>query len=482
MENPHPTAATGLVSPFQAPQGASTVRGMNINSPEGATEGAAPVAVKGEGKPRSRNEQRHAENVKLKAEYVAVEKKMTGTTDPKEREKLQDELSRIGGEFVAANSGLAGNMVRVFNPHKLNSEDYEGYAFQGLWEAFTKWDPERGTFSTFSRPFLSGRLQRAVRRWEHSHLTQQEWSDRALAARVRNRLVTELGREPTPQEIAEKTGYDPKSVERMFNSPVRSLEDRSDISEDRDSNLEDETLPDVADIVGEGDDIELLLPDLNPLELMAAIFANESLSVTPRKLAHVAQATGLGRNQLGKAAISGTARLARSILRKHLGTDPDPSQIVEAMGLEGRERTVADSLRRSMEPRELRSAHSRNVRKLAEVRREGSPAATVRAAEAQVSASEERIFAFLASIVNELTNGNEQRDPQGWSPADPEPIADAAWSVFIDSSRWPETGTRAAFLRAVKSSLPGRLRPEAEGSSSDPVEVDGGWVRRRTVR
>lgn len=453
------------------------------DAPEGAPPGVTAQARQGGTVARSRDEQRHGRNVELRKRYIATAEALANTEDPKEQERLKDQLGRIGDEFVEANSGLVGRMVRTFNPHQGNAEDYRGYAAQGLWEAFTRWDPDRSSFSTFSRPFLSGRLQRAVRRWEHSHLTQQEWADRARASKARNQLAVELGRDPTSAEIAARTGYEEASVERMFNSPVRSIEDRADISEDRDSKLSDELLPDIADLIGEDEDIEILLSGLNGLELMAAMFSNDSLSIVPRKLAHVAQSTGLGRNQLGRAAVSGTARLTREVMRKRLGYDAAADAVAREMGIEGRENTVAEALRRANEPNELRAARSRALRHLARSGRNGASGALLRAAEEHLKASEQRIYDLIAEVVNEIANSHEQHGPHGWVPADPESVADAAWVVFCDPERWSESGSRAAFVRSVRRAIAADMREMQQPiDSSDHVEVDGDWVKRRVRR
>lgn len=460
-----------------------------MSQEDGPAEGihaiAAESARKSGSKPRSRNAARHETNVKLRRQYISTLSRIGSTDSGIEKSRLKDELSAIGGEFVTANGGLVGNMARTFNPHDMGrAEDYKAYALQGLWEAFTKWDPERGVaFSTFSRPFMSGRMQRAVRKWEHSHLTQQEWADRARAIQARTSLSESLGREPTSQEIAEKTGYAEDSVERMFNNPVSSLEDRYAMPEDRDGRMGDELLPDIADLVAEGTDIEVLLAELDGIELMAAIFSNESISVAPRKLAHVAQSTGVGRNQLGAAHISGTAKMTRSILRGQYGKDPSSEAIAEAMGIPSRSFAVEKALRKSTEPSELRKASARGRKLLHAAGAAGAPAARMHAIELQLKAVESRMFDMLAEVVSEVANTYEQADGSSWLPAAPELIADLAWKALSDHSLTGTTGTRSLLTKAVREGLPSDMRRKPEDSDpEDTISVDGEWIKRRIIR
>ena len=162
----------------------------------------------------------HARNAAWKNEWdelseTAEKAELEGDTVTARRCKRS--MDRIQAEFFAANSGLAYAAARVYltRSSASNHDDYIQAARIGLLKAWPMWDPKQATFATFSRAYADGETNRAVRAYEHAHIS---YGDHTAAPNVKlaeAQLTAVLGRTPTDKEIAERAGVSAGIVKRV---------------------------------------------------------------------------------------------------------------------------------------------------------------------------------------------------------------------------------------------------------------------------
>jgi RNA polymerase sigma-B factor len=121
---------------------------------------------------------------------------------------------RLRDDLVGDSAPLARHLARRFSHRGEPPEELEQVAMVGLFKAVERFEPDRGgQFSTFAVPTILGELKR--------HFRDRGWAVR-IPRRLQelhlelNRLVAdltqELGRSPTPQELARSANVDEEDV------------------------------------------------------------------------------------------------------------------------------------------------------------------------------------------------------------------------------------------------------------------------------
>ncbi len=130
-------------------------------------------------------------------------------------------LDRVRNGDVAARQDLieqlmplAQRLSRRYGHTGEAREDLEQVAFLALVKAVDRYDPEVGPLRAFVVPYVLGELKRHFRDKGWAIRVPRSIQERLLRTnRAVERLCTELGRSPTPKEIAERTG---DSVEEVL--------------------------------------------------------------------------------------------------------------------------------------------------------------------------------------------------------------------------------------------------------------------------
>jgi len=115
--------------------------------------------------------------------------------------------------LIEENSGLIWSVVKRFMGRGTDSEDLFQLGCLGFIKAIEGFDTGYGTqFSTYAVPKIAGEIRRFLRDDGTVKVSRSIKERAAQIKAVRSLLISELNREPTVQEIAEKTGLSPEDI------------------------------------------------------------------------------------------------------------------------------------------------------------------------------------------------------------------------------------------------------------------------------
>lgn len=118
-----------------------------------------------------------------------------------------------GETLVTENSGLIWSVARRFLGRGTEAEDLYQLGCLGFLKAIDGFDLEYGTqFSTYAVPKIAGEIRRFLRDDGAVKVSRGIKERAATIKAARNQLVQELGREPTIQEIADRTELTPEDI------------------------------------------------------------------------------------------------------------------------------------------------------------------------------------------------------------------------------------------------------------------------------
>lgn len=110
-------------------------------------------------------------------------------------------------QLILENSGLIWSVARRFIGRGVEADDLYQLGCLGFLKAISGFDLNYGTqFSTYAVPKISGEIRRFIRDDGAVKVSRGIKERAAVIKSVRNQLLQSLGREPTVQEIAAKTG------------------------------------------------------------------------------------------------------------------------------------------------------------------------------------------------------------------------------------------------------------------------------------
>ena len=115
--------------------------------------------------------------------------------------------------LVQENSGLIWSVARRFIGRGAEPDDLYQLGCLGFLKAVEGFDLNFGTqFSTYAVPKIAGEIRRFLRDDGAVKVSRGIKEQAAQIKTARNQLVSTLGREPTIQEISEKTGLTPEEI------------------------------------------------------------------------------------------------------------------------------------------------------------------------------------------------------------------------------------------------------------------------------
>ena len=115
--------------------------------------------------------------------------------------------------LVLENAGLIWSVAKRFSGRGMEMDDLYQLGCVGFIKAVQGFDLEFGTqFSTYAVPKISGEIRRFLRDDGAVKVSRGIKERAAIIHTERNRLILQLGREPTVSEIAESTGFSPDQI------------------------------------------------------------------------------------------------------------------------------------------------------------------------------------------------------------------------------------------------------------------------------
>jgi RNA polymerase primary sigma factor len=120
-------------------------------------------------------------------------------------------------QMIAANLRLVVHWARRYQDRGVDFGDLVQEGTFGLMRAVDKFDWQRGfRFSTYATWWIRQSLQRAVQQHGNTIRVPMEVAEQAQRAdRVTWELASDLQRDPTPEEVAEASGVDSRTLETV---------------------------------------------------------------------------------------------------------------------------------------------------------------------------------------------------------------------------------------------------------------------------
>ena len=127
--------------------------------------------------------------------------------------RAQNGDKEAGEQLVTENSGLVWSVARRFIGRGVEIDDLYQLGCLGFLKAVNGFDLEYGTqFSTYAVPKIAGEIRRFLRDDGAVKVSRTIKEQAATIKTVRNQLMLSMGREPTVQEIADKTGFTAEEI------------------------------------------------------------------------------------------------------------------------------------------------------------------------------------------------------------------------------------------------------------------------------
>ena len=128
-------------------------------------------------------------------------------------------------KMVCANLRLVVKIATQFAGRGLPLEDLVSEGNVGLMKAVERFEPGHGAkFSTYAAWWIKQAMHRALSNQTGVIRIPEHLSDKAArVARVSSRLSSELGREATPEEIAEEVGLSAEKISKLGHAAVTAV-------------------------------------------------------------------------------------------------------------------------------------------------------------------------------------------------------------------------------------------------------------------
>jgi RNA polymerase sigma-B factor len=214
---------------------------------------------------------------------------------------------RLRNELVEEHMRLAEFLARRFAHRGEATDDLRQVALVGLLKAVERFEPDRGLqFSSFATPTITGELKRYFRDRGWAVRVPRRVQELHLELdRTVNELSQELGRPPTPAEIAQRAGVLEEDV--LESMEAGSLYRLASIDAGR---SDDESSPSPAQRLGEID------PELSAVDDRVAV--SEMLAVLPereQKIVYLRFFEGLTQSEIAEEIGISQMHVSRLLVR-----------------------------------------------------------------------------------------------------------------------------------------------------------------------
>ncbi len=220
--------------------------------------------------------------------------------------------------MIESNSRLVISVAKRYIGHGVPFLDLIQEGNLGLMRAVDKFDPERGyKFSTYATWWIRQAVSRAVSDQGRTIRLPVHMSEKLLKLRRTSQEMEQtLGREPTPEELAETLELPPERVHRYLRTAVRPLSLEQPVGEEEESTLgqfiEDDDSPEPAERAEQSllrEKLDDLLDTLQPREERILRLRYGLLDGHTYTLQEVGEMFGLTRERIRQIEQEALARL-----------------------------------------------------------------------------------------------------------------------------------------------------------------------------
>ena len=128
-------------------------------------------------------------------------------------EKAKAGDNQAGETLIRENSGLIWSIARRYFGRGTDPDDLYQLGCLGFLKAVEGFDPAFGTqFSTYAVPKIAGEIRRFLRDDGAVKVSRTLKEQAAAIKQARSRLVQNLNREPTLEELSQETGLSPEEI------------------------------------------------------------------------------------------------------------------------------------------------------------------------------------------------------------------------------------------------------------------------------
>ena len=197
------------------------------------------------------------------------------SNERKQMQKLAAEGERARKKLIEANFRLVMAIANRYSGSSLPVSDLIQEGNIGLIRATDKFDASRGfRFSTYATWWIRQAIQRAIADQGRTiRLPVHIWEKVSAITRVSQELFQELGRKPSPGEIAQRLDSTPQKIEQLLNIAQQPASLEKPIGEQGEASLADflpdQDSPEPAETVARhllGEDVQEALKSLTPRE------------------------------------------------------------------------------------------------------------------------------------------------------------------------------------------------------------------------
>ena len=236
--------------------------------------------------------------------------KANGRLSPKKRAELNgyiQDARAARDHLIKANTRLVVSIAKKYMGRGVPFLDLIQEGNLGLMKAVEKFDYHRGfRFSTYATWWIRQTITRAIADQGRTIRVPVHMSDRIRRLyKIARQLEQDIGRKPTPEEIAETMDLDPRKVQWMMRVSWRPLSLETPVGEDEDTELgsfvEDDTTPTPTQTAYQNllrDKIEEVLTTLSPREARILRLRFGLHNGRPYTLEEVGQKFGLTRERI----------------------------------------------------------------------------------------------------------------------------------------------------------------------------------------